>query len=74
MPNTHKNPNTDPLHNTTAAAAYLDENPSTLANQRSRGEGPTYIKLGHHVKYRQSDLDAYIESCIVRLQKGAASA
>jgi len=35
---------------------------NTLANWRSEGVGPKYIKVGHMVKYRQSDIDAWLTS------------
>lgn len=44
------------------AAEYLDLTTRTLANWRCRGYPYLpYIKLGRCIKYRQSDLDAYIE-------------
>jgi hypothetical protein len=33
--------------------------PRTLANWRSLGLGPAYIKVGRSVLYRESDLAAY---------------
>ena len=42
-------------------AEYLGLAISTLNNWRHNGEGPGFIKLGRAVRYRQSDLDAYIE-------------
>jgi predicted DNA-binding transcriptional regulator AlpA len=34
---------------------------STLAKLRLSGKGPTFIKLGRRVVYRQADLIAWIE-------------
>jgi hypothetical protein len=31
----------------------------TLANQRSQGRGPAYLKLAGRVRYRLSDIEAY---------------
>lgn len=31
----------------------------TLANWRSAGIGPTYVKIGASVRYRLSDIEAY---------------
>jgi Helix-turn-helix domain len=31
----------------------------TLANQRSQGRGPAYLKLAGRVRYRRSDIEAY---------------
>jgi hypothetical protein len=33
----------------------------SLERWRRTGEGPAFVKLGHRVAYRQSDLNAYIE-------------
>ena len=35
----------------------------TLAQWRWCGEGPAYLKLGSHVRYRRSDVDAWLEAC-----------
>jgi Helix-turn-helix domain len=37
----------------------------TLANQRSQGRGPAYLKLAGRVRYRLSDIEAYEEAGIV---------
>lgn len=34
----------------------------TLQNWRSRGQGPKYVKLGRIVRYRQTDIDNWIEN------------
>lgn len=44
------------------AAKYLDLKPTTLEAWRCRGGGPRFVKMGRLVKYRRSDLDAFIES------------
>lgn len=59
--------NPDPLLGNKDAAEYIGDNPRTLANRRCRGEGPDYVKIGHHVKYPKSALDRYIRSRTVRL-------
>ena len=33
----------------------------TLQRWRLEGVGPTYVKLGRLVRYRQSDLDAFLD-------------
>jgi excisionase family DNA binding protein len=48
------------------AAAYLGISPKTLNDWRSAGRGPDYLKIGTLVRYRQSDLDAFLERCTVR--------
>jgi excisionase family DNA binding protein len=34
----------------------------TLANWRYLGRGPAFVHLGRHVRYRKTDLAAWIES------------
>lgn len=50
----------DKLYPTKEAAEKLRKSEHTLNAQRSRGEGPTFVKLGGRVFYRGADLDAYI--------------
>jgi predicted site-specific integrase-resolvase len=45
-------------------AALLDINAATLANWRSAGRGPRYVKLGGKVKYRKLDVEAFINSSV----------
>ncbi|QCX26420.1 helix-turn-helix domain-containing protein [Nocardioides jishulii] len=33
--------------------------PKTLANWRSAGTGPTFVKIGGMVRYRLADVEAY---------------
>ena len=46
--------------NTDEAAAYLGLHAETLVSWRRNRRGPTYIKLGSKVSYRQEDLDAFL--------------
>lgn len=48
--------------NTTQAAEYLSVSVPTLETWRCLGRGPRYCKVGRLVRYRVSDLEAYIES------------
>ncbi|MBH0121594.1 helix-turn-helix domain-containing protein [Rhodococcus sp. CX] len=48
------------LLNTAQAAAYTGFALHTMRVWRSRGIGPDYVKLGRAVRYRISDLDAWI--------------
>lgn len=55
------------LLTTAEACVYLggEKHPmkvNTLEGQRVRGEGAPYVKVGRLVRYRVSDLDAYIEA------------
>ena len=57
----------NPLYNEQAAAAYLGGaltplSTRTMQRWRFEGFGPSYIKLGRLVRYRQSDLDAFIQN------------
>jgi hypothetical protein len=46
----------------------------TLANQRSQGRGPAYLKLAGRVRYRLSDIEAYEQAGFVtREPAGTAS-
>jgi excisionase family DNA binding protein len=37
----------------------------TLANWRYQGRGPAFAKVGRHVRYRQRDVDAWIDRHVV---------
>jgi hypothetical protein len=37
----------------------------TLANQRSQGRGPAYLKLAGRIRYRRSDIEAYEQAGFV---------
>lgn len=46
----------------------------TLANQRSQGRGPAYLKLAGRIRYRRSDIEAYEQPGFVsREPAGTAS-
>lgn len=46
-----------------SAADFLDLKPGTLAVWRSAGRyGLPFVKVGHRVRYRRSDLEAWLES------------
>jgi hypothetical protein len=45
------------------AAAHLKRTEKTLAQWRSQGRGPAYLKTGGRILYRRSDLDAWLDSC-----------
>lgn len=45
-------------------AAILGKSPLTLATERSRGRfHPPYYKFGQKVRYRRSEVYAWIEGC-----------
>lgn len=48
------------------AATYINSSTSTLAKRRIRGIGPLFTRIGRAIRYRQSDLDAYMASHVVQ--------
>lgn len=60
------NINPDVMMTRKEAAEYLGVEPRTLANWASAGTYHLpYVKYGNIVRYRKSDLDAFIESRLV---------
>lgn len=52
-----------PLATPQEVAGYLRKNTRTLANWRSLGIGPSYVKTGNgSVLYRWDDVDAWLTS------------
>lgn len=51
--------------NTLQAADYVGLAKSTLEKARLTGAGPQFGKLGRSVRYRQQDLDRWIENRLV---------
>lgn len=51
---------------TEQAAQILDVKKSTLEAWRCRGGGPPFIKYGRAIRYRETDLQAFIESRVRR--------
>ncbi len=47
------------------AASYLGMQVGTLRQWRFKSVGPVYLKIGRAVRYRQEDLDAYLEKVSV---------
>ena len=45
----------------------------TLANQRSQGRGPAYLKLAGRVRYRRSDIEAYEQAGFVSREPAKAT-
>lgn len=42
-------------------ADYLGVTPQALSNMRAAGTGPRYLKLGRNVRYRWSDVEAWLD-------------
>jgi hypothetical protein len=54
----------DALLNERDAATVLGlGNPRTLAAWRLRRQGPAFHRVGHNVRYRRADLEAYLKGC-----------
>jgi predicted DNA-binding transcriptional regulator AlpA len=51
---------------TRGAASYVKLSAVTMERLRLTGEGPAFCKLGKAVRYRKSDLDAWLASRLVR--------
>ena len=43
-------------------AYYLSISDRTLIRWRVKRVGPPWTKVGHHVRYRRADVDAWLES------------
>lgn len=54
------------VFDTREAAAYVRLGKNTLERFRLTGEGPAFLKLGGSVRYRQPDLDAWMESRLTK--------
>ena len=50
------------LFTTIQLAEVLDTNPGTLSNWRTTGIGPRFIKVGSHVRYREIDVEEWLDS------------
>lgn len=62
------------LLNESQAAGFLGLAEITLRKYRVTGDGPHFIKMGRSVRYRQEDIDAWVEARRVKStsQKAAA--
>jgi hypothetical protein len=52
----------EPLAEPPAVADVLGVPEHTLAQWRSRGKGPDYLKVGRHVRYRWADVNAWLDT------------
>lgn len=59
---------TDPLFDTKQAAKYIGyKNPKSLVVMRSKKDKRIqWLKIGRNVRYRKSECDRYLASCLVR--------
>ena len=52
--------------NTSKAARYCGVSEGLLRKMRQNGDGPRYCKIGAKVVYRKTDLDEYLDGCLVQ--------
>lgn len=50
------------MWNAAQVAEYLGTTTGRLANLRSAGIGPAYVKIGSSVRYRVEDIEAYVDA------------
>jgi excisionase family DNA binding protein len=48
------------------AAEYLRSSTSTLAKARLTKRGPSFVRIGRAVRYRKSDIDAWMSASVAR--------
>jgi DNA-binding transcriptional MerR regulator len=53
------------LLDTAEAAAYIRLPARTLEYYRSRGVGPSFLRVGRRIFYRRAELDLWLDSCRV---------
>lgn len=63
---------TDPLFTPDPIAEKLGITVQALALMRHEGSGPTYIKVGRRVRYRMSDVEAWLDANTVTTSGDAA--
>lgn len=59
-PDQHAAPS--PFFSPEGLAAYLGLPVGTIYRWRVKGTGPRGIRIGRHVRYRRSDVDAWVEA------------
>lgn len=57
-----KDPKPEPLALPSDVAGMLGVPEHTLAQWRSKGIGPEYIKVGRHVRYRWSAVNSWLDT------------
>lgn len=58
---TNENTSRPPLLTTAELAAYPGIPRATIYAWNYRGEGPPSIKVGRHLRYRESDIEAWLD-------------
>ncbi len=59
------------LMSVTDVAEYLGVPVGTVYAWNSRGLGPKRLRLGKHVRYRRSDVEAWLEQQVAPIYGGA---
>jgi excisionase family DNA binding protein len=54
---------------TPEAAVIIGVSTATLRRLRGAGMGPIYVKIGRRVIYRRTDLDAWMRSLRIEVQR-----
>lgn len=52
------------------AALFLGLAIRTLQNRRWRGLPPRFVRLGRSIRYRVSDLEDYLDTCLIEPRRG----
>lgn len=61
-----------PLLSPDPVAEYLGTTTQALAVMRHEGIGPSYIKVGRRVRYRMTDVEAWLDANTVTTSESAA--
>lgn len=74
MPSTTAPPMaTDTVWTPAQYAEYIGISTQVAAHQRYRGNGPKYVRMGPRtIRYRKSDVDAWLEQNVETQTSGAA--
>lgn len=57
----------DALLTPTEVSDYLGVPVGTLANWRYQGRGPSFLRVGRHVRYRTEDLAMWVEAQLAEI-------
>ena len=55
----------DRFYVTTDSELLLLGTPNALAQRRTRGEGPRYLRVGRRILYRGRDLNEFLDECVI---------
>lgn len=61
---------TDRLLTPADVSELLSVSEKTLAHWRLNGNGPKYTKLGRAIRYRPTDVDAFVDAGLRQLPRG----